>query len=99
MALALKWTQRASFQIQEIESYIATDRPVSAQNEIRKIFASAERLLQFPRLGPVFRRTSVAEYREIVAGNYRIFYVIKPAFDRIDIVTVWHGARGEPELP
>ena len=99
MAFALKWTQRASGQLDEIERYIATDNPAAAQREVLRIIDRAEILTRFPEIGPVFLRAPEAEYRQLIVGKYLVLYVIKPAIERIDIVTVWHGARDEPELP
>ncbi|MDP3069025.1 MAG: type II toxin-antitoxin system RelE/ParE family toxin [Opitutaceae bacterium] len=98
MALQLKWTKRASDQLDEIGNYIKADNPAAARREILGIIERAEILLSFPEMGRVYRRTPRAEYREIVVGNYRVLYLIKTAFQRIDIVTVWHGARGEPDI-
>jgi toxin ParE1/3/4 len=98
MALELKWTKRASDQLDEIGNYIKADNPSAARREILGIIERAEILLEFPQMGRIYRRTTQAEYREIVVGNYRVLYVLKTAFQRIDIVTVWHGARGEPDI-
>jgi plasmid stabilization system protein ParE len=98
MAYELKWTKRASDQLDAIERYITTDNPPAARREVLRVVEGAEILKDFPELGQIYRRPPEAIYREIVVRNYRIFYIIKPAFQMIDIVTVWHGARGEPEL-
>lgn len=98
MALEVKWTQRASGQLDENKRYISADRPDAANREVLAIIERTEILPQFPETGSVFRRAPEAVYRELVVGNYRVFYVVKREIDRIDIVTVWHGARGEPIL-
>jgi plasmid stabilization system protein ParE len=36
--------------------------------------------------------------REIVFRSYRIFYDVSEESIRVDILHVWHAARGEPEL-
>lgn len=36
--------------------------------------------------------------REIVFRSYRIFYDVSEETHRVDILHVWHAARGEPEL-
>lgn len=98
MAFQLKWTRRASRNLDDIYNYIAADRPSVARREILGVIEKAELLTRFPEMGRVHERTPEATVREIVSGNYRILYIIKPAFQRIDIVTVWHGARGQPEI-
>jgi len=37
-------------------------------------------------------------FREIVFRSYRIFYDVSEESGRVDILHVWHAARGEPEL-
>jgi toxin ParE1/3/4 len=98
MPFKLKWTTRASGHLDDIYAYIAADRPASANEEVLTIIARAEQLLQFPMLGHVYRHPSEIEVREIVVENYRVFYTIKTALNRIDILSVWHGARGEPDI-
>ena len=98
MPFQLKWTTRANGPLDSIHAYISADRPASADEEILKIMERAEQLRPFPMLGQVYRRTSEREVREIVVGNYRVCYVIKSALNRIDILSVWHGARGEPDI-
>ncbi|MDP3072052.1 MAG: type II toxin-antitoxin system RelE/ParE family toxin [Opitutaceae bacterium] len=99
MGFALKWTKRASAQLDEIERYIAADNPAAAQRQVAEIIDRAEILTRYPKLGPVYLHAPEIEYRQLVVGKYLVFYIIKPAFEQIDIVTVWHGARGDPELP
>ena len=36
--------------------------------------------------------------REIVYGNYRIFYEITQKTNMVHVLRVWHGARGEPKF-
>jgi plasmid stabilization system protein ParE len=53
--------------------------------------------MEFPRLGPVYRRTENAEYRSIVSGSYRIIYYFKSDHD-VDIVTIRHTSCDLPEF-
>ncbi len=99
MAFELKWTRRASDRLDEIERFIAADNPTAARREIVRLLEQVELLMRFPPLGHVYRKASDTEYREITVGKYRIFYLVKTHLEAIDIITVWHGARAEPDLP
>ena len=36
--------------------------------------------------------------REIVVKNYRVVYRVRHKDKLLEILRVWHGARGEPEI-
>jgi plasmid stabilization system protein ParE len=55
-------------------------------------------LAQFPFIGPAYPKGARGPLREIVFRSYRIFYDVSEESGRVDILHVWHAARGEPEL-
>jgi len=97
MAFRVNWTERALADLAEIVAYIAADRPAASEREGAEIIRRADSLIEFPRLGPVYRRTEDAEYRSIISGSYRIIYYFR-SDDAVDIVTVRHMARDLPEF-
>jgi toxin ParE1/3/4 len=52
---------------------------------------AAERLREFPYSGQVVPELGREELREVIQGNYRVIYRVGEG--RIDILTVYHGAR------
>ena len=53
----------------------------------------------FPQRGrvvPEFRRP---ELREIIFRSYRIIYRVMDSDRRIEVVRIWHAARGFPQIP
>ena len=96
MAFKVNWTKRALTDLAEIAAYIGAQRSSAAEREGGEILRKVDLLEQFPMLGPVFRRTAEAEYRELLSGKFRIFYYIRPDVPIVDIVTIRHGARDEP---
>jgi Plasmid stabilisation system protein. len=52
----------------------------------------------FPLIGPAYPRKSSGRIREIVYGNYRIFYEVLDREKAVYLLRIWHGARGEPIL-
>ncbi len=55
---------------------------------------NVETLRSFPFIGPAYPRRSSGAYREIVSGKYRIFYRVLEPRKQVEILTIWHGARG-----
>jgi plasmid stabilization system protein ParE len=55
-------------------------------------------LSRFPRFGKVFRNLRLDTFRETIVPPYRIFYEIDDPEHQIEIVSIWHGARQEPEF-
>jgi plasmid stabilization system protein ParE len=65
-------------QVRDIAAYIALDKPSAAVQWAEKIFNSVERLSDFPDSGRVVAEIQRNEIREIVQGNYRVIYKVKP---------------------
>lgn len=55
------------------------------------VLAAVERLEAFPNIGRIVPELGDPAVREIILGNYRIIYRVKPEF--AEILTVYHGAR------
>jgi len=89
------WTARALRRLQQIHDTIAQDQPQNAQQFIDRLTRRADTLVVYPQAGrvvPEYRRDDI---RESFEGSYRMIYRILS--NRIDILTVRHGARLMPE--
>jgi len=77
----------------EIVTYIANERPSSADVIATKIEKSLQRLSKNPYLGRIANDNDLAEmgYRFIVVENYLIFYTIESK--SVLIHRILHGAR------
>ena len=64
-----------------------------------EILEHVELLSRLPLIGPIYERDRSRRTREILCRNYRIFYRVDDAQRRVEILSVWHGARREPKLP
>ena len=89
--MTLRWSKIALEDLQNIHEFITQDDPSQADKFIDALIGSAQQLELFPLSG-----RSVPEYdhpaiREIIYSSYRIIYRIDD--DRVEIVTVLHGAR------
>ena len=96
MEYKIIWSDSAIADLREICGYISRDNPSAAATIGRKILDHVKILAAFPMIGPAYPRGSSGTRREIVCLNYRIFYKVSSANKTVEILHVWHGARGEP---
>lgn len=80
------WSPLAVDRTSEIAEYIALDKPPAAEKWVELVFDSVKRLELHPNSGRVVPEINLANFREIVQGNYRIIYRIEE--DQISILTV-----------
>ena len=92
------WTESAIEDLKEICTYISRDNQVAAEKTGRGILSHVKILETFPLIGPAYPRGSSGTIREIVHGNYRIFYEVTETAKVVHVLRVWHGARREPNL-
>jgi addiction module RelE/StbE family toxin len=92
------WTLRSREDLRNIAVFIARDNSAAALKLGDLIFQRVDSLQNFPELGRVVPERSQPTIREIVVGNYRIVYRVRHEQKTVEILGVWHGARGEPEL-
>lgn len=92
------WSDGAITDLRIICSYIARDNPEAALRIGNGILDHVQILAQFPFIGPPYPKGARGPLREIVFRSYRIFYDVSEESSRVDILHVWHAARGEPEL-
>src|SRR5947209_8417659 len=98
MAFELIWSEPAVADLESIVGQLARSNPEFAQKTGESITNHVEILRSFPRIGPCYPRDPRRIIREIVCGKYRIFYRVDDERERVEILTVWHGARQEPTL-
>ena len=92
------WTDAAIADLHDIGAYIARDNPQAAERVGRGLLGHVRILASFPFIGPTYPRGARGKLREIVYRSYRIFYDADEENQRVEILHVWHGARGEPEF-
>jgi len=99
MAFKIVWSQQARDDLQAIVLFIAQDNPTVAESFGFQLMSKVDLLIQFPLSGRVVPEEKDEAIREIVFRPYRIIYKVKATEQIIGIARVWHGARGEPEIP
>ena len=85
--------------LEEIVRFIARHNPDAAVRVGSELIARAEFLAQHPEIGRVVPEFSIPELREIICRSYRIIYRVSPDTRCIQIVRLWHAARGLPHIP
>ena len=98
LSLNIIWSPLAVDQVRDIASYIALDKPSVAVQWAEKIFNSVERLAEFPDSGRIVPEINRNEIREIVQGNYRVIYKIKPKEILVLVVKSYHQQLKENEV-
>lgn len=98
MDFKIVWTLRARQDLRDLASFIARDYPSAALKLGDLIFTRVDSLETFPELGLVVPERNRTELREIVVKNYRVIYRIRAPEKMLEILRVWHGARGVPDI-
>jgi plasmid stabilization system protein ParE len=62
------------------------------------LFRHIEVLASFPLIGPVTPVVASHPTCRIVYGDYLIFYRVHREPKVVEILTIWHAARGLPDL-
>lgn len=98
MAYDLNWSPSAQTDLKQISAYIAQDDPEAARRFMQGIFHVIERLQTLPLSGRIVPEFNTPEIREIIRRPCRVVYRISKERKTVQIVRVWHAARGIPEI-
>ena len=89
------WTPQALSDLEAICLFIARNSERAAEFFANDVFGATDLLVDFPQLG-----RSVSEvdgYRQLIVGSYRVIYRLRGE-DRVEVMTIHHGARRLPDL-
>ena len=98
MDFKIVWTFRAREDLRDLAAFIAKDNPPAAIKLGELIFGRVEALEKFPEIGRIVPERGQPDIWEIVVNPYRIVYRFRKRESLVEILRVWHGARGEPEI-
>ena len=99
MAFQIIWSEQARDDLQSIVLFIAQDNPAVAESFGYQLMSQVDMLAQFPQIGRMVPEENDETIREIIFRPYRIIYKVLGEKRIVAIARVWHGARGEPEIP
>ena len=85
------WTQRSLNDLKSIYEFIALDSKIYAIRFINKIINRVEQLINFPDSGRIVPEKEDPSIRELIEGNYRLFYRLYRG--NIYILRIFNSAR------
>jgi plasmid stabilization system protein ParE len=98
MAVRIIWSPLAEQDFKSAIAYIRKDNFNVAEAWRKSMLAEVELLSGFPELGRIVPQQKDTSLREIIYRPYRIVYRYAHTGDTVQIIRVWHAARGEPEM-
>ena len=87
----ITWSKLALEDLESIHDYIAKESPFYAQKTIEEFIARVAVLADHPEIGREVPEYVRKDIRELIEGNYRIFYKLNKK--SISIIRVHHAAR------
>jgi toxin ParE1/3/4 len=87
----VNWTISAKNDLKDIKDFIKKDSIFYSEKVVSEIVEKTKKLNDFPEIGRIVPELSDEKVREIIVYSYRIIYKI--CSDKIDILSVLHGAR------
>lgn len=91
----LLWHDEALREAEELRALIAAVHPRSARSWVDELVRRIDILRTFPRAGRVIPEFEIPEFRELVIGNYRIWYFVSD--DTVEILRLWDSRRETPD--
>jgi len=98
MDYQLTWAPIARQDMRDLVAYIADNNPRAARKFARGVFQTIERLTQFPESGRMVPEFDDPAIREGIRKPVRIVYRVRTDEKEVEIVRVWHAARGMPDI-
>ena len=87
----ISWTKKSLKDLRAINDYISLDSAFYATRFIYKLVQRVDQLAEFPESGRVVPEKKETEIRELIEGNYRIFYRLQK--EKITILRIHNAAR------
>ena len=85
-------SREARESLKAISAYLSQYSPAAARRTRFEINARIKTLPLNPRKGRKVPEYDVDAIREVIEGDYRIWYRL--SHERIEIIAIFHGARG-----
>ena len=96
---SIVWTRPALNSLLKITRYIQSDKPAAARHFADAIKAKVARLERFPDSGRIVHEFPASGLREVLVGDYRVIYRVRPTSPSVQILAVRHGAQLLEMLP
>ena len=79
--MTIVWSDRALERVEEIATYIEQHDPAAAARWVEELFTAVDRLGDFPEMGKPARDVVTPGIRELVVGDFRVFYEVGADID------------------
>jgi len=86
------WTRSSLRDIKQIHEYISDDSKFYADRFVNRLVGRVDILEKFPLTGRMAPETEDETIRELIEGNYRIFYKVEKRND-IAVLRIHHAAK------
>ena len=98
MACRIVWSRQAVEDLRQIVQFIAVDDATAAARFADRILSHIERAAELPFSNRTVPEKADESIREIILWPYRIIYLVDDRRNTLDLLRVWHTARGMPDL-
>lgn len=98
MAAKIIWSERARTDLHELVAFIAEDSPERAFSFGESMITFVEGAATFPFMGRRVADHPRVGLRELIFPPYRIAYLVDSTANSIEVVRIWHAARGPLEI-
>lgn len=98
MAFKLIWSPTSKQDLKAVVEYIEKDNHSAARKFLAEIINLIENLSLFPESGRVVPELADRFIRELVKKPCRIVYRVNAKNQLVEIIRIWHSARGTPEI-
>ena len=88
--MKIVWSPLALERVEDIARYIAEDNLDAALRWVDGLFATVERLADFPKSGRMVPEVGSPRISELIFGTYRVIYSVK---DQVNILTVRRSSQ------
>jgi len=89
----IKWTEKASSNLENIHEFISKDSSVYATQFVISLIDSTQILENFPYSGRKVPKFEQYNFRELIRQGYRIIYQIDDSTTDIDVLVIVHLSR------
>ena len=98
MAYKLIWSPISRNDLRDIVRFISRDSAQRAESFALRLMAQADVLQDHPEIGRIVPEYRDPIIREIIYRPYRVVYRVDHLRNTVEIVRVWHAARGTPSI-
>ena len=99
MDYQVRLSRSARADLEDIVRYISIDDSSRALRFGISLIQHTNSLSRFPERGRVVPEFENESIREIIFRAYRIVYRLNHNKRRVEVIRIWHAARGFPKLP